>query len=203
MGMEAMIGSGAPPKEPASPRAGAAVSDGAYPTAQDRVERLFEDQYRQMLRTTYLLLGSREEAEEVTQEAFAKVLGSLFRIRDDERSAAYLRSAAVNLARARLRRRSIWSRKEALYGAGIRASDDEHAAAAQPDRHVETAMANRALAAALRQLPQRQRECVVLRYFTGLSEAETAATMGVSKGSVKTHHSRALDALRLTLKDLS
>ena len=55
--------------------------------------------------------------------------------------------------------------------------------------------------AALRRLPVRQRECLVLRYYLDLSEAEIAAALGISTGSVKTHSHRGLAALEKTLED--
>jgi RNA polymerase sigma factor (sigma-70 family) len=54
--------------------------------------------------------------------------------------------------------------------------------------------------AALRSLPERQREVVVLRFYADLSEAQIAATMGITRGAVKSHTSRAMAALRSVLE---
>ena len=61
----------------------------------------------------------------------------------------------------------------------------------------------RNIAAAVRALPRRQRECVVLRFYLDASTAETAAALGVSEGSVKTHLHRALGALARELEELA
>jgi RNA polymerase sigma factor (sigma-70 family) len=68
----------------------------------------------------------------------------------------------------------------------------EHGALVLLERH--------AVVAALRGLPDRQREAIVLRYYADLSEAEIAAAMGISRGAVKSHTSRGMSALRTTLE---
>ena len=57
-----------------------------------------------------------------------------------------------------------------------------------------------AVVAALRKLPARQREAIVLRYYADFSEAEVAAAMGISRGAVKSHTARAIAALRADLE---
>jgi RNA polymerase sigma-70 factor (sigma-E family) len=162
--------------------------------AEDTIAVLFETHYGALVRAVYLLLGDQGEAEEVVQEAFARLLVSWRRVRDPERVVGYLRVTALNLARGRLRKLEVRRR---LAPRLVPIGDHEPAAEALAiigdDR--------RSVAAALSQLPPRQRECLVLRYYLGLSEAEIAKAMGVAKGSVKAHASRGLAALSGILEE--
>jgi RNA polymerase sigma-70 factor (sigma-E family) len=149
---------------------------------------LFEEHYRGLVRAVYLLLGDQGEAEEVVQEAFARLLVSWRRVREPEKVVGYLRVTALNLARGRLRKLEVRRRL-----APKLVPVDDHAAPAEALAIVDAD--RQSVAAALAQLPPRQRECLVLRYYLGLSEAEIAAAMGVAKGSVKAHASRGLATL--------
>jgi len=146
---------------------------------------LYRDQYRPLVRLACLLVGDLPTSEEVVQDAFVRVHLARGRLRDDDRTLAYLRSAVLNGARSAIRRREV--RRRPL------------AAAPQPGRSPEAdAIAgdeHRRMVASLRTLPARQRECLVLRYYLDLSEAEIAAALGISTGSVKTHASRGIAAL--------
>jgi RNA polymerase sigma-70 factor (sigma-E family) len=135
------------------------------------------------LRTAYLLTGNRADAEDLLQTALAKTYLAWDRIRDREALDGYVRRTLVNT------QTSFWRRKkpEALYdevpdapGRDTTADSDLHAA----------------LWTALSALPKKQRATVVLRYYEDLSEAETAALLGVSVGTVKSTTSRALAKLR-------
>jgi RNA polymerase sigma-70 factor (sigma-E family) len=155
---------------------------------------LFETHYGGLVRAVYLLLGDQEEAEEVVQEAFARLLVSWRRVRDPARVAGYLRVTALNLARGRLRKLEVRRRlAPRLVPVDDHAPPAESVAMVGDDR--------RSVAAALRQLPARQRECLVLRYYLGLSEAEIAGAMGVARGSVKAHASRGLAGLAGLLEE--
>jgi RNA polymerase sigma-70 factor (sigma-E family) len=143
---------------------------------------LFERQYRPMVRLAELLLADRASAEDVTQEAFARLYVRFDRLWDPEAAGAYLRVMVVNLARSALRRRLVALRylqrepsREPSVGDVAGATADHEAAIS-----------------ALRHLPRRQRECLVLRYYLDQPEAEIATTLGISSGSVKTHTSRGL-----------
>jgi len=144
--------------------------------------------YAELVRLAAFLTGSRDDAEEVVQDAYVKVHGALRRVREPE---AYLRTTVVNLSRSRLRRRSV--------AAAHRPEPLPDAASAETGalEHVQRA----AVVTALHRLPRRQREAVVLRYYADLSEAQTAAAMGCSVGSVKSHTARALAALRPLLEE--
>jgi RNA polymerase sigma-70 factor (sigma-E family) len=138
-----------------------------------------------LLRTAYALTGNRADAEDLLQTALAKTYLSWERIREREAVDGYVRRVMVNT------RTSWWRRRKV----------DERPAAElpeQPDgRDAVTDLAlHDALWTALAGLPKRQRAMVVLRYYEDLSEAETAAVMGVSVGTVKSTTSRALASLR-------
>ncbi len=147
--------------------------------------------YRGLVRLATLLSGSRDDAEEVVQDAYVKVHGALRRVREPERLEAYLRTAVVNLARSRQRRRVVAGRYEPPPLPDVMSAETGALELVQRST----------VLAALQALPRRQREAVVLRYYADLSEAQTAYAMGCSVGSVKSHTSRALDALRLLLED--
>lgn len=164
--------------------------------ADDALAELFERLYPSLVGTARLLLDDPHQAEEVVQEAFVRVRSTWWRVRDPDRAAAYLRRTVVNLARSGLRRRAL-----------ARVRDPQHArtnrvtAVAAEDTAV-LRDEHRKVAAALEHLPGRQRECIVLRYYLDLSEAEIARTLGISAGSVKTHVHRGLAALGVRLEEL-
>jgi RNA polymerase sigma-70 factor (sigma-E family) len=145
---------------------------------------LFVGHYQQLLRLAVLFLGDVPGAEDVVQEAYIRVHGALRRRRIED-PVAYLRQTVVNLSRSDLRRRLI-ARKHAQ-----RAMPD--AASAEDNAH--SALARHEVIRALRSIPARQREAVVLRYWADLPESEVARLMGVSVGTVKGYTSRALARL--------
>ncbi len=159
-------------------------------TADAALTQLYTAHYDKLVRLAALLLDDFSLSEEVVQDAYVKMHGAWHRIRDPQAAEAYLRTAVVNLARSRMRRRMV-ARKHAPkpmpdepsaeYGALVRLERDQ-------------------VVQALHGLPQRQRECLVLRYYADLSEAQIAAAMGISAGSVKSHASRGIAALRAQLE---
>ena len=154
---------------------------------------LFRAHHGPLVRTATLLLGDAGVAEEVVQDAYVKLHGALPRLRQPEAALPYLRTTVVNLARSRLRRTRI-ARRHPLVPPGPGPGAEERAVVSEDHREV---------LAALDGLPRRQRECLVLRYYLNLSEMEIAAALSISRGSVKTHTSRALAALSARLEDRS
>nr|MDT0663325.1 SigE family RNA polymerase sigma factor [Micromonospora sp. DSM 115978] len=159
--------------------------------ADEAVTRLFASHYRSLVRLAALLLHDRHAAEEIVQEAYVALHGRWGRLRGADKAAGYLRVTVVNRCRSALRHRQV-----------VQA----HLATTRPDPDMPSAetgaldlLQHDAILAALRDLPPRQREAVVLRYYAELSEAETAEAMKVSRGAVKSHTSRGLAALRRTL----
>lgn len=145
---------------------------------------LYQAQRDRALRLAFLLCGDVHRAEEAVADAFARVYPHWRqgRVDDPER---YLRRAVVNELRNRRRHRWVERREEARHRVPPRGALPEDAVL-ERDR----------LLAALAQLPPRQRAAVVLRFYEDLSEADTAATLGVAVGSVKSSVSRGLARLR-------
>lgn len=154
----------------------------------DAVSSLFRVHHRRLVGLASLLVDDRETAEDVVQEAFAGLYRRWRFLRDPDAAVAYLNRAVVNGSRDTLRHglrvagslSRMVPRAEALASA-------EQAAVAHEDSD--------RLWQAVTQLPRRQREVVVLRYYLDQTEAEIADALGVSCGSVKTHASRGLAAL--------
>jgi RNA polymerase sigma-70 factor (sigma-E family) len=154
------------------------------------VTELYAAHYRSLVRMAAMLLHSTAEAEEVVQDAFVAMHTKWRRLRDADRALAYLRQTVVNKARSRLRHRQV-EEKHRPAPSPPAASAEQVALAGDGYSAVFQALSN---------LPQRQREAVVLRYYVDLSEAEIAETMGVSRGAVKSHTSRGMAALRTALE---
>lgn len=148
-----------------------------------RVAALFQAQYGPLCRLAYVILGDAAVAEEIVMEALLKTFTGWGRIKDLDAIDAYLRRAVVNLCRSRIRRKVI----EARVNAVSKRREDLKAPEWEPERH-ET---SRVVWEAVRDLPPRQRACVVLRYFEDLPEAEIAEALDCSVGTVKSQLSKA------------
>ena len=154
------------------------------------VTEIYHGEYKSLVRLAVLLVHDVPTAEEVVQDAFEAMHTAWRRLREKEKALSYLRQAVVNRSRSVLRHRTVVDRN-----APEPAPDEpsaEHGALALIERS--------AVIAALRTLPDRQREAVVLRYYADLSEADIAATMGISRGAVKSHTARAMAALKSILE---
>jgi RNA polymerase sigma-70 factor (sigma-E family) len=159
---------------------------GSPSSPRDAVSELFHLHYRRLVGLAGLMVDSREAAEEVVQDSFESLYRNWSRLRDPQAAVGYLNRSVVNRSRSQLRhRRTV--RAIALPEADVVPSAEA--------RGVDLSR-QRDLAAAVRQLPRRQREVMVLRYFLDLSEIEIASWLGVSPGSVKRHASRAIESLR-------
>lgn len=137
-----------------------------------------------LLRTAYLLTGDRHQAEDVLQTALAKLYLAWDRVREKESLDGYVRRILVNETTSLWRR--SWRRHEV-------------ASPSLPEAEVHPAYddgTGSALWELVQELPARARAVLVLRYYEQLSEAETAETLGISVGTVKSQTSRALAALR-------
>jgi len=137
-------------------------------------------------RLAFVLTRDRELAEDVAQEAFARLITHLPTLRDPDAVEAYLRRSVVNLCRKHWRRmsreRSFLRREGPVIATRT---------SAQPD------VARRAaLAGALDRLPYRQRAALVLRFYEDLTERQTARALGCAVGTVKSLVFRGLQALR-------
>ncbi len=151
---------------------------------------LYREQYRSLVRLASILVDDVGTCEEIVQEAFVQVWRRGGGARGPEKAPAYLRSAVLNGARSHLRKRAVRRRHIAT------APEPAGSAESTAVRHDESRIVLREL----RALPDRQREVLTLRYYLDLSEAEIAATLGISAGSVKTHAHRGLAALATRLE---
>jgi RNA polymerase sigma-70 factor (sigma-E family) len=161
-------------------------------TADEAVTRLFASQYRPLVRLAVLLLHDNDAAEEIAQDAFVALHRRWGSLRDPDNAVAYLRQSVVNRARSAHRHRGVVDRFLRRQSAALSVPSAE-ARVVEAHVHAE-------VLAAVRLLPARQREALALRYYLDLSEAQTAETMGVSAGAVKSHTARALATLRRTLE---
>jgi RNA polymerase sigma factor (sigma-70 family) len=146
------------------------------------------------LRTAYLIAGNAADAEEAVQDAFVKAYRALWRFRPGAPFKPWLLRIVGN--EARNRRRSA-GRRAALAVRATREVSGE--AAPSPEATVLAGERREELLAALNRLDERDREALACRYFLDLSEAETAAAIGVRPGTVKSRLSRALERLRAEL----
>jgi len=154
------------------------------------VTEIYEGHYKQLVRLALLLVHDMQTAEEVVQDAFEAMHLAWRRLRDSEKALSYLRQTVVNRSRSVLRHRKVV---------------DMHSPKPAPDEpsaeHAVLALLERsAVVSALRLLPVRQREAIVLRYYADLSEADIAQAMGISKGAVKSHTARAMATLKSNLE---
>lgn len=182
-------------QEPAAAAAGLAV-----PATLDEFLAAVE---RRAFRLAELALGHREDALDAVQEAMIKLVQ--YRTRPAGEWSPLFWSILRRQLTDRHRRNAVRRRVIAFFGRSEEEAEDPIESLPDPwedpaRRHID-GHAWRALGRALRALPRRQRECFLLRELQGLNVAETAAAMGCSEGSVKTHLSRAMQALRLQLED--
>ena len=159
-------------------------------------------------RTAYVLAGSAADAEEATQDAFVKAYRALWRFRAGAPFAPWLLRIVANEARNRRRsagRRTALVLKLQASAATPPTRGGQPLGAAQvpsgeaapsPEAALLDAERRERLMAALGRLGEADREAIACRYFLDLSEAETAAALGVRRGTVKSRLSRALDRLR-------
>jgi RNA polymerase sigma-70 factor (sigma-E family) len=154
------------------------------------VIELYSMHYTALVRLAAMLVRDTPTAEEVVQDSFVAMHDGWERLRDTEKALAYMRQAVVNRSRSVLRHRMVVEKNQQKPPPDMPSA--EHGALALVERS--------AVIAALRDLPERQREAIVLRYYADLSEAEIAAAMKISRGAVKSHTSRGMAALRLALE---
>ena len=160
-------------------------------SARQQVTALYQAHALGLVRLAVLMVGDQQAAEDVVQDAFLGLYRRWSALKDPDRALSYARSSVLNGCRMVLRARS--SRDKVT----LAAPDDVESAEA-------TAIlgeANQEVIAALRRLPARQREAVVLRYYLDMTEDQAAQAMRVSRGTVKSATSRGLAALGRLLKE--
>ncbi len=160
-------------------------------SADSVVVKLYSVHFQALVQLAELLVWDRPTAEDVVQDAFVAMHASWQQLGDAEKALGYLRQAVVNRSRSVLRRRTVVDKN--LQETLLDMPAAEYEALALLERQ--------AVVAALRGLPDRQREVIVLRYYADLSEAETARLIGVSRGAVKSHLARGMATLREVLEN--
>ena len=176
-------------REPAGTRSEIAGAWAGW-DADRAVTALYRTHYRSLVRLAALLLRDVSTAEEVVQDSFVAMHGSWRRLRDSDKALSYLRQSVVNRSRSVLRHRMVVDRNVPKPAPDMPGGEQEYI----------SKLERSALISALRTLPARQREVLVLRYYGDLSEPQIAATMGISQGAVKSHTARAMSALRGVLE---
>jgi RNA polymerase sigma-70 factor (sigma-E family) len=159
--------------------------------ADQAVAQLYSNYYRSLVRLAGLLVRDEPTAEEVVQECFIAMHDGWHRLRAEDKALSYLKQAVVNRARSVLRHRSVVDRN------APKPAPDMPSA----EQGAITLLERSAVISALRALPDRQRQALVLRYYADLSEAQIAENMGISKGAVKSHTARGMSSLRAVLEE--
>ncbi|QNP71188.1 SigE family RNA polymerase sigma factor [Streptomyces roseirectus] len=170
-----------------SPRADDTVAAG---TTVDHLTETYRAHYRSLLGLAALLLDDTASCEDVVQEAFIRVHSARKRVRDPEKTLAYLRQTVVNLSRSALRRRIL----------GLKLLSKPMPDMASAEEGAYDQLERDSLIKAMKGLQRRQREVLVLRYFADMTEAQVAEALGISLGSVKAYGSRGIAALRTAME---
>jgi RNA polymerase sigma-70 factor (sigma-E family) len=159
------------------------------------VTSLYEAHALSLIRLAYVMLGDRPAAEDVVQEAFLGLYQRWNKLRDTASAPGYLRASVLNGCRMILRSGARRDDRSARMASELPWESAEATALVSEEyRH---------LLRAIQALPPRQREALVLRYYLDFSEEETARSMGVRRGTVKSATSRALAALGRRMKEYS
>ncbi|MEV8350010.1 SigE family RNA polymerase sigma factor [Streptomyces niveus] len=159
-------------------------------TTVDHLTETYRQHYRSLLGLAALLLDDTASCEDVVQEAFIRVHSARNRVREPEKTLAYLRQTVVNLSRSALRRRIL----------GLKLLSKPMPDMASAEEGAYDLLERDALIKAMRGLQRRQREVLVLRYFADMTEAQVSETLGISLGSVKAYGSRGIAALRIAME---
>jgi RNA polymerase sigma-70 factor (sigma-E family) len=150
--------------------------------SEDDLRVAFEQHYAPLVRFCLLMTGSREVAEDLAQDAFVRVAGRSGDWTIDNMG-AYLRKVVLNLWKNRIRRALLErrvSRQQAF----------------SPGSGTEAGATQDILWQAIQRLPDRQKACLVLRYYEDMSVRDVASVLGVSEGAIKSNTSKAITRLR-------
>jgi RNA polymerase sigma-70 factor (sigma-E family) len=163
------------------------------PQAADAVTALYAEHALGLVRLAVIMLGDRSAAEDVVQDAFLGLYRRWDSLAPASHPLAYVRTSVLNGCRSALRRRARHGPGGVF---GQRPAESAEARAMVTEEY-------RAVVTAIRRLPRRQREALLLRYYLDMSEDEIAQAMGVSRGTVKSATSRGLAAIGRILTEES
>jgi RNA polymerase sigma-70 factor (sigma-E family) len=164
----------------------------ALDDAAAAVTTLYQDSALSFIRQAYVMLGDRQAAEDVVQEAFCSLYRHWGDLADVRKAPQYVRSSVLNGSRSVLRRRAVRSRR-VMYELPAPSAE---AAVLGGEEHAEVIRA-------VDRLPRRQREVLVLRFYSDLTDEEIAELMGVRMSTVRSTIHRALESLGRALKERS
>lgn len=149
----------------------------------DAIRESFAASYRRLVGQMYGVCGDLAEAEDVVAEAYVRAVSHRRAFEAAENPEAWLRTAAVNIARSRFRRRVLGEKLTRRAGTGA------------ADHHPDVSEDRLALVAAMAALPRAQREALALHYLADLPLQEVAGALGAPLGTVKARLSRGRSAL--------
>ena len=152
---------------------------------EDWFRSVYDEHWARLVRLAAVLLGSTDRADEGVQDAMLGLMRNRTRLLDGPVD-AYLRTAVVNGCRSVHRHRAVMAKHPELPSPQTPGPEEQAVRTVTADAVLE----------ALRSPPQRQQEVLVLRYYSELSEAEIAETLGISRGAVKSYSHRGVSALR-------
>jgi RNA polymerase sigma-70 factor (sigma-E family) len=175
----------------AGPAEDAAPPGREPPPAAAAVTALYEAHALGLIRLAHIMLGDPQGAEDVVQEAFCGLYRHWGRLSDPGNALRYVRSSVLNGCRSQLRRRNRRDRA------------DQPEPGASAEAALLSLEERREVVRAVRRLPRRQREALVMRFYLDLPEAEIAAVMGISQGTVRSATHRALASLGRMLREES
>jgi RNA polymerase sigma-70 factor (sigma-E family) len=165
--------------------------------ADDALTQLYAAHWTSLVRLAWLMVHDQGRAEEIVQDVFVAAHPRMAQLREEGNALAYLRRSVVNGCRTTFRHQGVEDRYLRTESGGAEALGRRSAESAETAvmRHDE----GDSLMKAVRRLPQRQREVLVLRYYSDLSEHQIAEALDISPGAVKSHAHRALAVLRESL----
>jgi RNA polymerase sigma-70 factor (sigma-E family) len=158
--------------------------------ADRAVTALYAEHYRTLVGLAAFLVRDTATAEEVVQESFVAMHCGWRRLKDQDKALAYLRRSVVNRSRSVLRHRVVVDKN----------APDPPPDMPSAEQGAITQLERSAVVDALRTLPLRQREALVLRFYADLPAGQIASIMGISTGAVKSHTARAMSAMRAVLE---
>jgi len=156
------------------------------------VSALYAEHALSLIRLAHIMLGNPAAAEDVVQEAFCGLYRRWPHLRDQSRALGYLRSSVLNGCRSVLR-----------LGTSFQLDEAQQPSASAADIAVLTAESRQEIVRALRALPSRQREVIVLRFYLELPDDQIASVLRISRGTVRSAAHRGLISLRRALKETS
>jgi RNA polymerase sigma-70 factor (sigma-E family) len=159
------------------------------------VSALYQDYALSMVRLAHVILGDRAAAEDVVQEAFSGLYRRWGHLSDHDKALSYVRTCVLNASRTALRRGKREFSAESPGGRGTRPIQSASQMSVDDEDERVTVMA------ALRRLPNRQREVLVLRFYLDMTDQEIADQMGIGASTVRSSAHRALVAVGRILEE--